>query len=389
MIPASGDFIRAMQSSSKILHIKLEIYDSQMNYIKELTQSVIKDSIGEISTDLDRPVRRSFYFSLDNSNGDYTWSNQSLIWIDKRIRLYLGLELPNGQIDYVLQGTFIMSEPEDSHTSDGKRTNISGQDLAYLLTDKRGKFINETTIETGTNAATAIRLIAQGANISQFNFDTVTETIPYELTFSSGESRWQAIKDIADLAKCDVYFDVNGYLRLKKIDLNQYQTEPSVWSFKSGDRFYAGNVRRMDETDLCNHVVVLGGNGESATARYELIVTESDPLWANNPYSIEKIGNIIYQHSDGNLDPLITTNDEVKWRAKYELMQRLGFTERLSLSLSPHYLLEAGDVIEIEDSENNVIGKYLITSLSIPINPSIMTVDCLKYQLLLDDWNFL
>ena len=393
MIPASGDFIRAMSAGNKKYHVKLEIYDSQMNYIREITQNVIRDSLGQISVDLDRPIRRSFSFSLDNSKGLFGWSENSLIWIDKRVKLYIGLELYNGQIEYVPQGTFILTDPEDTNNFEGKRVNITGQDLAYLLTDKRGKFINEATLSEGLNIATAIRTIAQGGGITQFNFDTVTKTIPYELVFNSGDNRWSAIEELAKLAQCDVFFDVHGRLRLKEIDLNSFQNEPAVWSFKykgKNEKFYAGNVRKMDSANLANAVIVLGGNGQSATARSEIFVTETNPLWEDNPYSIEKIGLVLYQHNNGNLDPILADDEDgCFWRAKYELRNRLGYTEQVSLNLSPHYLLEAGDIIEIEDDENGLHGKYLVSSFSVPINPEIMTVQCYKINYVIDDWNFM
>lgn len=392
MIPASGDFIRAMSSSIKKQRVKLEIYDNQMNYIREITQNVIRDSIGQISVELDRPIRRSFSFSLDNSKGLFGWGAEKLIWIDKRVKLYIGLELYDGQIEYVPQGTFILVDPEDTNNLEGKRVNITGQDLAYLLTDKRGKFVNETTLSEGLNIATAIRIIAEGGGIAQFNFDVIDKTIPYEIVYGATDSRWSAIEELAKLAQCDVFFDVHGRLRLKAIDLNSFQSEPPVWSFKYGDKnekFYAGNVRKMDSTNLANHVVVLGGSSQTATARAEIIVTESNQLWKDSPYSIEKLGYTTYFHNNGSPDPIITTNDEAFWRAKYELMNRMGYTERVSLNLSPHYLLEAGDIIEIVDSENGLEGKYLITSFSVPINPELMTVNCYKQNQVINDWNFI
>lgn len=392
MLPASADFLKVLKKPIKQLFLKFEFYDSHMNYIDEFTKQINKNDVGSISINIDRPVRRSFSFSLNNINGEFIWGEDKLIWINKRVKVFTGLKLTNGDIEYIPQGVFVLTEPSDSHNFEGKVTTINGQDKFYLMTDKRGKFLNQLTIETGTNIATAIKLIAQDAGETMFNFDDVTETVPYELTYQPEDNRYKAIKELADLAKCDIYYDVNGYLRLRRIDLNDISNYPAVWTFKYGDsteKFYAGNVRRMDEQITSNHIIVLGGSSQTATARYELIVDETDSLWVDNPYSIQQIGDLLYYHNNGNPDGLITTNDEAKWRAKFELMKRLGYTEQVSLSIAPHWLLDGGDIIEIIDGENNVNGRYLIESLSIPLNPQLMTLECKKERKIIDDWDFI
>ena len=666
MNPASSDLIRAMSASGKRMHIKIEFFDNQMNYIGEVTQRTTKENLGQISIDLDRPVNRSFSFSLNNYKNEFDWGDEKTIWIDKRIKLFIGFELWDGTVEYVPQGVFIISEPTSSHDTSGAITSISGQDKMYLMTDTRGKFLNELTIEEGTDIAVAIKLIAGAVGETLFNFDETDKKVPYELTYNSQDNRYNAIKELADLAECIIYYDVHGYLRLKKVDLNEANNNPVVWKFKYGDpdeKFYSGSVRKMDESQLANVIRVVGGSGQTATVTYDLKVdedatqtifysdvTEEDfdlgvktnlvykdglqlekdgvdlifnedteesfsigtlvnvsptedglelregvleghritnpiPLtdvvlygrsyltwnykadintslkiesrvsvngtwsewveqtfnsqiktlevgqstantlvqfkqtftrnslednrkiklnwfkinisstfkssgeylsheiqydageneetkyiyltfeknvpegtnilfelryllddtwsgwtkvdndsvivelptkrkisdfkfqhreffssteknmtphlkaitinsdveeyWKGNPYSIQRIGEVSYFHNGGNPDPLITLKEEAVWRAKYSLMESLGYSEQVSISISPHYLLEAGDAIEIEDDKNAVNGKYLITSLSIPINPDLMNIECLKYKKVIDNWNFI
>jgi hypothetical protein len=393
LIPASEQFIKQMKSSIKQLYVKLELFDSNMSFIKEITQKVTRDSIGSISVNADRPIRRSFSFSLVNNNNEFDWGDQNLVWIDKRVKLYTGLKLSDGTVEYVPQGVFILTSPSDSHNFQGKIANITGQDKGYLMTGSRGKFVNETTIETGVKIVDAIRIIAEGAGETLFNFDDgITATVPYELTYQSNDNRWKAIEELAKLAKCDIFYDVNGYLRLRKIDLNEFETEPIQWSYKYGDtneRFYAGNVRRMEEGILANHIRVLGGSGQTATTLYDLVVDENDTNWTGSPYTVQNIGRVLYEHQNGNPDGLITTNDEAKWRAKFELRKRLGFTERLELSIAPNFLHDVHDIIEIIDSENSVTGKYLIKSFQLPLNPQLMTIECLKYRKIISNWNFI
>lgn len=392
MIPASNDFLRAMTSSIKQLYLKLEFYDSKMNFLDEFTKKVTRGDIGSISVDRNRPIRRSFSFTLDNTNGEFNWGEENLVWIDKRVKVYTGFKLLNGEVEYIEQGLFIMSEPQDSHNFEGKKVTISGQDKAYLMTGNRGKLINELIIEEGANIGNTIKILAEHVGETLFNLDPIDAVVPYELTFQSGDNIHTAIEELALLARCEVYYDVYGYLRLKKIDLNEFEKYPSVWSYKYGDKsekFYAGNVRTFDESNLANHIRVLGGSGQTAEVLYDLEVTESVELWKDNPYSIEKIGRITHFHNNGNPDGLITTEDEAKWRAKWELMQRLGYAERLELNIAPNFMHDASDIIEIEDRENSVFGKYLIESFQLPLSPQLMTCSCVKYRNIIEDWDFI
>jgi hypothetical protein len=392
---ANDTFIKAMKNPFKELHIKIELYDSNMSFIKEITKQVTKDDLGSISVDINRPIRRTFTFSLDNSNGEFTWGEDKEIWIDKRVKIYTGLKTPSGDVEYLSQGVFIMSEPEDTNNFDGRKVTINGKDKAFLMNDKRGKFVNEQVVAVGANVAQAIRIIAIGAGETLFNFDTVTETVPYELTYGSSDNRWKAIEELASFAKCDIYYDTDGYLRLKKIEVD-FNLMPIQWSYEYGnpsDNFYAGNIRQLDETELANHIRVLGGSGQTPTVMYDLIVDELDPqwngMWVGNPYSIQKIGRILYEHNNGGSDGLLTTLDECKWRAKWELMKRLGYSEKVSLQIAPNWLHDGGDVIEIIDTSNDVYGKYKISSFQIPLQPQLMSCSCYKLRNFLVDWDFI
>ncbi|MGG1663873.1 hypothetical protein [Brevibacillus sp. NRS-1366] len=391
-IPATIDLIKAMRSAIKQTFIKLEFYDSKMNYINEFSKAVTTDDIGSISVDINRPVRRTFSFSLDNRKSIFNWGEEKLIWIDKRVKVYLGLKLPNGTIEYVPQGVFIVSEPQDSHTLEGKRTFVSGQDKMWLMTDKRGKFLYDTKIEEGLNVGTALKIIASKAGETLFNFDEINEVVPYELTYSPSDNLYKALEELSSFAKGIIYYDVFGYLRFKKIDLNSFEHSPASWVYKfngTDERFYAGNTRKFDESNLANHITVLGGSGQTAISSYEIIVDDNDPLWKDHPYSIQKIGRITYPHNNGSPDSLLTTKEECKWRAKYELMKRLGYAERLSLNAAPVFVHDAGEIIEIDDEENDVKGKYLLETFSLPIKPALMTSECVKYRKVIDNWDFI
>lgn len=265
--------------------MKFSLYDYQGNFITDLDKQVTSEDIGKITIDVTRPVRRSFYFKMTKDDPKFSWgdSASNLIWIDKQVRISIGLMLPNGTIEYVPQGVFIISQPSDTHTLQyKKRLHVNGQDKMCLYTGNRGKFANQITIAKGTNIATAIKTImTTTGNETMFNFDNVTATLPYDVTYEANKTAYEAIKQLADVAICDIYYDVYGYLRLKQINLDEVAQYPPVWSFNYGDpseTLYAGNERTLDETQMANHIKVVGGSAQTSTVSYEIIVDENVPF---------------------------------------------------------------------------------------------------------------
>jgi hypothetical protein len=390
MIPYSDKFKKAMLSPNKIFHVRIELYDNNLNFIKDITKYVTKNDVGSISADRSRSVRRSFSFSLNNSSGQFTWGKENLIWIDKKLKLFVGLQLSDGTVEFLPQGVFALTQPQDSHLLSGSIVTVEGHDLTYFLTEGNSPFVNEMVIAEGLNCGQAIKIIAQDAGVTNFLFDDITDTIPYELTYNMASDRWQAMTEIATLCKSEVFFDTNGFLRLRSVsDINDLMNESAVWKFYIGDGFYSGNVRKIDSEKTANHIRVIGGGSQTETIIYDLVVDETNPIWKDNPYSIQKIGRKLYFHNDGNADNLITDNDTAKYRAKYELMNRLSYVERVSLNTAPIYFLEPSDIIEVVDQSNNINGRYRIESLQIPLRPETMTIELSKEERLIEDWNFI
>ena len=390
MLTASENFLKALQNPIKELYIKLEFYTNTNQYLFEITKLVTQNDLGSLSIALDRPIRRSFSFVLDNSDGKFTFGENKIVWLNKLVKLSLGLKLNDNSIEYVPQGVFRLTNLSDSNGIDGKKAFITGVDKMSKYTDQQGQFVNQLTISAGANIATAIKIIANDETM--FNFDTIIATVPYEITFQAGSSKYDAMKQLADLAMCQLYYDEYGYMRLKNINLNDISNYPPVWSFIYNDkseRFYAGNIRKLDTNNLSNHILVVGGSSQTGIVSYELKVDETDPIWTGNSYSIQQIGDYLYMWNNGNPDPVITTVDECKYRAKWLLMKKLGYSQKVSLNISPFYLLDVGDIIQIEDSSNDVTGRYLIESINMPLQPQLMSIECAKEIQIISDWNFI
>lgn len=387
MINASQEFITAMTSPVIEQYVRLELLDKNENHLRFIEQKVGSSSNGDISVDSSRDIRRMFTITLDNSDGDFTWREGGLIWIDnKYVKLHIGIKTPSG-IEYVPQGVFVITQPEAKHKIGDNTVTISGQDKWYLLTGNFGRFTHITTVEKGTKIREAIMILARGAGIpdSKMVFEDTDYTIPYDHTYQIGQNRGQAMKELAqkcftdDGREFEIFFDVNGYLRFQPV--KDPNTEAPVWSYKIEDgTLYAGSVRKLEDSELFNHVIVMGGSSNTAEFRSEIVVDDSKPEWSHHPYSIQQIGDRLSVWNGGNPDPIIDSQSQCDARANFEIKKSLQYSEKVSIDLAPNYLHEGNDIIEVVDDMNGATGVYQLKSFSIPIKPKIITAEALKVR---------
>jgi hypothetical protein len=366
MIQVDNDIVIALKSNKiKEFYAKIDLLDKDERVIEEITTKVID---GSINVSKEREIRRTFSMEVVNENNEYTWSVGGKIWLDKRIKLWIGVKV-NGKFKFIPQGIFVLTDFSASSSYTGeKKASLSGSDKWSLLSGEPiGKFINQTTINTGTKISDAIKIIAKDGGIDKFIFDHCDVTVPFVLSYEMGDSRGKAIKELADLAVYSIYFDVNGYLCFRpQVDL---ETMPSVWTYdKSEYTLYAGSEKKLDHTDLYNKVLVIGGSSQTPTVT--AIAVDDNP---NSPTSIQQINERLFLFNNGSSDPLIHSQLLAQARADYELKNHLRIAERQTISLICNPLHEAEDVITLVEDWTNTNDKYELISFTIPLRVNATT----------------
>src|SRR5690349_4757864 len=141
MILSSPKFRELMFGEIAELFIRIDLLDKYENVIKSIETKAVE---GAIDVDKNRDVRRTFTLKLDNENNEFTWSVGGVIWLDKRIRLFVSFD----QLEWVSIGVFILDNPSaDSKHTGEHYAELSGGDKWKLLDgDPIGKFTNVLTI---------------------------------------------------------------------------------------------------------------------------------------------------------------------------------------------------------------------------------------------------
>lgn len=302
---------------------------------------------------------------LVNTSGKFTWGAGSLIWLDKMFKPYYGV-LVNGQWEWIPQGVFPCSMPIATSESSGKALNEvefqGGDKMDYL-----GQCPDNLTVSLGTDIATAIKSVLSGIE-TMFNLDSTSsmQTVPYDMPWTAGTDYSQIISDLASIITWDIYYDVNGYLRLNApIDPTTTAPALTLASNTIGFNPWAGSQRQADDSQLANYIVVYGGSSQTALVSY--ILQDNNPA---SPTSIQNIGKRVYIHNNGSPDPVITTTLLAQYRATYEYKKRLQVVEKLNFKMFPLPMMEHDDVYQITDPANGTSGKYQVVSFTLPIGGS-------------------
>ncbi|WAH35053.1 hypothetical protein [Alicyclobacillus dauci] len=363
MIPVSSDLL-ALYQKGPIFQTsrKLQVLDRSYRVLAEFTDEIFD---GQITCDNSRSAIRSMDIKLVNTSGQFTWGANNLIWLDKYFKPFYGV-MVNGQWEWIPQGVFPCSQPIADSEASSKAVNEvefqGGDKMDYL-----GICEDNITVATGGDIGTEIKAVLNGIE-TMFLFDDTSsmQKIPYDMTWPAGTQYSQIISDMAGIITWEIFYDVNGYLRLRA-PIDPTTTVPILTLDANGESFslWAGAQRQADDSNLANYIVVYGGSSQTQLVSYTM--QDNDP---NSPTSIQRIGKRVYLHNNGNPDPVITTQALAQYRAEYEYKKRLQVVEKLNFKVFPVPFMDVDDVYQITDSRNGTSGKYQVVSFTLPFGTS-------------------
>jgi hypothetical protein len=181
--------------------------DNEENVFHE----VISDFIdGSVSCQYANGVRRTCNLTFKNDDGLYTPSQDGLIYINKKLKIYSGLKIDG--VDYFppesVQGVFNIGNPIVRSTSGGSVVTIEGYDNYSLLNGTIAGTIYSTIyqISINTTISDAVIAIMSDANIVKTpriyeNYLPRSQgtVLPYTLVKDAGSTYADALFDLANM----------------------------------------------------------------------------------------------------------------------------------------------------------------------------------------------
>lgn len=166
---ASKEFLETMVSPNpKSLYLKFDllIYDNATKKFEPIASEYIEQRLlpngvssvnGNISINTEQDVRTILSIEVANHTGLNNWgafftNDEFKWWIDKRLKIFVGLKLDGtDEIEYVQMGYFIITNFETNNTlTDFPVTKIECSSKEVLFASRRGKFVSDVIIEQGT-----------------------------------------------------------------------------------------------------------------------------------------------------------------------------------------------------------------------------------------------
>ena len=273
-------YLKACRSKHIKFKLKVELLDWYEFTMGEITRDVSKTDNGKIHITNAQGSRRSCDLTLSNIDHKYNPNENSHFWIDKKFKLYYGVEC-NGDTYWFSKGVYVTTGA--SADMAGKSLSLQGADKFTVLTSNENaqRFGGSIVIEQGQPFDEAIRGLLTlniGNNRPIDPIDPViddiirTKTVPYDIVKNADTSVGDLLIEFADIMDADIWYDDDGRLYFSKSviedSVNRYEQFSSQWDFVERDSYFTEATLDSEQTNMINTVVVTNASSEEGFDAY-------------------------------------------------------------------------------------------------------------------------
>lgn len=358
--------------SIREIFIKISLLNSSNIKIDEI-QGVVLD--GSINITTNSPIRRTCDLSLLVTDSSFLIGEDKKIWINKRVRVEIGIKsIITDEIVWFNKGIYCINQPSLKYNSTTKTLSLQGLDIMCLLDGTLDGNLEAlvTRINVGTDISTAIKDTAQNlGGVDNLNIENIGRVTPYTIEKTAGNTVYSILKELADLYKdWDLYFDENGVLVFQKI--KNKINDPIIINFAEIQQDLIQDYSiDADFQNVKNKVIIYGKQFDNGI-QIKSTKTNEDP---NNPFNINKIGVKSITLPNQNA----YNQEQADILAEYYLKQYSNLNEKVNITCLPIYFLDVNKLVYFNKPEINLVGKYLITNINIPLSiNNLMTFNAYK-----------
>lgn len=389
-----NNYKKILGSLDKKYLVKVELLSVYEKAFQSLVGEILKDASGELSINLEQITRRTCNISFYNNENAFEIDENNPFWMNKKFKLYLGV---TNDIDtyWFEQGVFFAN-------------NVQNQDEVFSISgiDKGGAI--DGSLNTN-NVDDAQYIIEVGSDVYKVVYDTmslsfnlpcgtqsVVDVIPplvdfyykdikveSEISLDSNAPIGDLIKSLADGYGAETYYNTSGRLIFKRnysdALSNKYDYTPIEWRYIDDEGLYS-DLNLSYEYSAKNTITVYTNSTEFENVSYT--------AYNDNPCSPIRVSLVGIRRADSVEIPYVEedTNrmlQRCKEYAEYLLTQETfdGLKATFSSILIPH--MDAGKAISINDKKSGIKdNKFIISSLSMPLDGSNMTVNATQVDFL-------
>lgn len=387
----SQEYIKAVSLPAKNYKIKLEFLGVYENVIDEISQDLSADNQGQISVNYQQLVRRSCNLTLINVDLKYIPSPNSLVWVDRKFKLWIGLEVGN-DVYWFSQGVYVITNA----TNSGADVSIQASDKGSVLNGDvlLGMAETQYVIESGSKISDLIKdtlMLDRGNNIPLDSKEPIVNTeignqiTQAEISIDENSYIGDIFTNIANGYGADVYYNSDGRLVIEKMAdgdrLDGYKYMGHLWEF---DGLTVENGKSVDyDFKGINAVTVYTNSNNLKNVSYT--------AYNNNPLSPLRVDMIGFRRKESQeISYVELDEDKMRERCKDYADYLLYKESLISMSVSfsspiiPH--LDVNRTIGVTDEELGFKNEtFVVQSLSIPLGAGSMSITATNIQWLPTD----
>lgn len=373
--------------NGRIIHTKVNILNFDFQVVGEISGVVLEGSGFNIDATSD--IRRTCSISLVPTNRSFNVEYGSMIWLDKYVQVFIGIEdnFNDNEIVFTNLGIYLINNPDQVYDAINNTLTINGVDLMAKITGLRNGYLEgityQITANTGIKQAMTA-LIRDECGFSQYSIDQPTPTIltPYDMSFGLGSTAYNVLTQLRDVnANYQTYFDEDGIFWFNRIPMGsneQIMVDDNIWK-----KVLISYKKSYDFESVKNYIEVFGKTQDDGQTPYG-VAYESNP---NSPFYVgdnmeNRIRIVLSGGEYDNIypirdpyDPTIITdlNSLAQQRAEYELYTRCRLQDQLELTCLPIYWMDVNWLVEITlpnkqtqvEEKEQYITKKINTTLGV------------------------
>jgi hypothetical protein len=362
---------------------------------------------GTLSVSFQNGARRKASITLSDIDNAFEY-NVNNIWFGQKIRLSMGLVLPDGTDFYLPQMVGLIKNPQ-SVLSENQKTvtfplvdkwaNLDGS-LFGKLTDtytakqsaaeyavymaianllKTSIYDHKLTEDINAmidNVAPIFTNYYDGKNYavlygdgSQTRTASMTE-IPFDISENGGSNFAQLLLQFNDVLAGIIGYDQTGALRLEpsQTDINDIE-KPVLWQFTQRNSTLSQISETIKNDEVYNDVIIVGGGNTDGGIWGR--ASNDDP---NSDTSISAIGLKTYRETKANY----FNTKQCTALAEYYLKRKTILQKSVNITSSQMFHLVENQLVSVQrtDKPHNPTERHLINSFSLPIGETgAMTIN--------------
>ncbi|SCG82734.1 hypothetical protein DW1_1161 [Proteiniborus sp. DW1] len=327
---------------------------------------------GSIDINNNSTIRRTCSIDMVITDSSFLVSEDSKIWMDKWFKVELGIRnLKTDNIVWFNKGIFAINNPSIKYNSSTKSLHIEGLDLMCTLDGTLGGELGivtkiQTNVDIPGVLETAVWRLGKISK-THIYIEQNASTLPYDIEKTPTDTVYSILEEIRDLyMDWEIFFDEEGRFIYQKIKnryvdnpLPNYENDVITFNFLEEHDLVNDYGLDYDFQNVKNKIIIWGHQLDNGIQiHHELINSNPD-----SPFDINKLGEI----PKTIIDDKIFTDEQAEQRARYEFWKHNNFCEQVNIQMLPVYFLDVNKLVEFNKPEINLVGKYLVDSIHLPL----------------------